>query len=74
MASDSGAPAPHRLTALFLNRHGDTSFFGKWIFNQAAEAKGAVEIAEQAEGAAKSRRKMRENRGRGKLHRRTRPR
>ena len=44
-----------KLTALFLNRHGDSAFFGRWIFNQANEARGAVSVAEQAEELSKKR-------------------
>ena len=61
-----------KLTALFLNQHSDDSYFGRWIFSQAAEARGAVEVAEDAE--RKSQRRARgagarggRMRGRGRL-------
>ena len=38
-----------KLTALFLNKHSDLSYFGRWIYGQASEARGAVAVAEQAE-------------------------
>ena len=60
-----------KLTALFLNQHGDDSYFGRWIFSQAAEARGAVEVAEVAE--VRSRHKaagmMKRRMGRGRAGR-----
>ena len=44
-----------KLTALFLNRHGEGAYFGRWIFAQAQEARGAVSVAEQAEERARAR-------------------
>jgi hypothetical protein len=48
-----------KLTALFLNRHGDGAFFGRWIFSQAQEARGAVSVAERAEADSRHRKTKR---------------
>jgi hypothetical protein len=55
-----------KLTALFLNQHGDAAYFGRWIFSQAAEARGAVEVAEAAEQRSRQRAKLRSLLGRGR--------
>jgi len=44
-----------KLTALFLNKYGGSSYFGRWIYGQASEARGAVAVAEEAETRSKRR-------------------
>lgn len=68
-ASSSG-DHKFKLTALFMNQHGDASYFGRWIFNQAAEARGAVEVAEMVEAKSQKSKLRRATMGdRGKARR-----
>lgn len=51
-----------------MNKQGDAAFFGRWIFSQANEARGAAAVAEQVEArtkrtAAVKQARMRERRG-----------